>query len=391
MQIAMLAADFTRRRGRSAAPRDGGVEAARRPRAVPRAAGRPDGREGLHARIRRAHLQADPGLRRIRLPGEPRRQLRAARLRQQLDQVPPPRRVPVRPAQRQPMGFYAPAQLVRDAREHGVEVRPVDVAVSDWESTLEGEAVAPPSGAGALGQGVAPAGAARPQSRQGSRRRRGATHRRRARRCALRRRRRPRAPRAPRRACACRARRRRCAAEPHRPPSSGGVGGRRHRHAADRDAARDARRRGRGRARRAERRRGDARRLPRARPDAEPPSARAAARSLADFRVEPAARLRTFPNGRLARASGLVTHRQRPETAKGTVFVTLEDETGAVNVIVWPKIAETQRKPLLARVPAHRLRPVATRGRGRAGGDAPRRLEADRSHGAAERAGQPQP
>jgi error-prone DNA polymerase len=37
----------------------------------------------------------------------------------------------------QPMGFYAPAQLVTDAREHGVEVRPVDVNRSDWESTLE--------------------------------------------------------------------------------------------------------------------------------------------------------------------------------------------------------------------------------------------------------------
>ncbi|RFA29049.1 error-prone DNA polymerase [Alkalilimnicola ehrlichii] len=37
----------------------------------------------------------------------------------------------------QPMGFYAPAQLVRDAREHGVEVRPVDVTASDWDSTLE--------------------------------------------------------------------------------------------------------------------------------------------------------------------------------------------------------------------------------------------------------------
>ncbi len=37
----------------------------------------------------------------------------------------------------QPMGFYAPAQLVRDAREHGVEVRPVDVNVSDWDNTLE--------------------------------------------------------------------------------------------------------------------------------------------------------------------------------------------------------------------------------------------------------------
>ena len=37
----------------------------------------------------------------------------------------------------QPMGFYAPAQLVRDAREHGVEVRPVRVEASDVDSTLE--------------------------------------------------------------------------------------------------------------------------------------------------------------------------------------------------------------------------------------------------------------
>ncbi|HXR87723.1 MAG TPA: error-prone DNA polymerase [Stellaceae bacterium] len=37
----------------------------------------------------------------------------------------------------QPMGFYAPAQLVRDAREHGVEVRPVDIAASGWDHTLE--------------------------------------------------------------------------------------------------------------------------------------------------------------------------------------------------------------------------------------------------------------
>ena len=37
----------------------------------------------------------------------------------------------------QPMGFYAPAQIVRDARAHGVEVRPVDVNASEWECTLE--------------------------------------------------------------------------------------------------------------------------------------------------------------------------------------------------------------------------------------------------------------
>src|SRR5678809_735353 len=37
----------------------------------------------------------------------------------------------------QPMGFYAPAQIVRDARDHGVEVRAIDVNASDWDNTLE--------------------------------------------------------------------------------------------------------------------------------------------------------------------------------------------------------------------------------------------------------------
>ncbi|PWG72066.1 hypothetical protein DF186_24155, partial [Enterococcus hirae] len=37
----------------------------------------------------------------------------------------------------QPMGFYAPAQIVRDAREHGVEVRPADVNRSQWDNALE--------------------------------------------------------------------------------------------------------------------------------------------------------------------------------------------------------------------------------------------------------------
>ncbi|NBR54298.1 MAG: error-prone DNA polymerase, partial [Rhodobacteraceae bacterium] len=43
----------------------------------------------------------------------------------------------------QPMGFYAPAQLVRDAREHGVKVRPPDVNYSEWDSTLEPAAPLP--------------------------------------------------------------------------------------------------------------------------------------------------------------------------------------------------------------------------------------------------------
>ncbi|HTP93333.1 MAG TPA: error-prone DNA polymerase, partial [Xanthobacteraceae bacterium] len=45
----------------------------------------------------------------------------------------------------QPMGFYQPAQLVRDARQHGVEIRPADVNFSDWDCTLEPGAPAPSS------------------------------------------------------------------------------------------------------------------------------------------------------------------------------------------------------------------------------------------------------
>ena len=70
---------------------------------------------------------------------------------------------------------------------------------------------------------------------------------------------------------------------------------------------------------------------------------------LQAFKVRTAADLlaRARP-GELVRASGLITHRQQPETAKGVVFVTLEDETGSVNVIVWPAVALAQRTPLLA-------------------------------------------
>jgi error-prone DNA polymerase len=45
----------------------------------------------------------------------------------------------------QPMGFYAPAQIVRDASEHGVEVRDADVTFSAWHSTLEDKADGPPA------------------------------------------------------------------------------------------------------------------------------------------------------------------------------------------------------------------------------------------------------
>jgi error-prone DNA polymerase len=52
----------------------------------------------------------------------------------------------------------------------------------------------------------------------------------------------------------------------------------------------------------------------------------------------------TMPHGRLVRACGLVTMRQRPQTAKGVIFITLEDETGSVNVIVWKSVRERFRQ-----------------------------------------------
>jgi error-prone DNA polymerase len=69
-------------------------------------------------------------------------------------------------------------------------------------------------------------------------------------------------------------------------------------------------------------------------------------KQLAPYKIRQVEELRTYPNGRLARACGIVTHRQRPATAHGTVFLNLEDETGNVNVIVWNSLAEEQRQVL---------------------------------------------
>jgi error-prone DNA polymerase len=56
--------------------------------------------------------------------------------------------------------------------------------------------------------------------------------------------------------------------------------------------------------------------------------------------------LKDAPDGRLVRACGIVTGRQQPGTSKGVVFVTLEDETGVVQVIVWKALRERQRNAL---------------------------------------------
>lgn len=68
---------------------------------------------------------------------------------------------------------------------------------------------------------------------------------------------------------------------------------------------------------------------------------------LAVMRFSTAEILNTYADGKLARGCGIVTARQCPQTAKGVTFVTLEDETGNVNVIVWPDLAAKQRAELL--------------------------------------------
>ena len=65
---------------------------------------------------------------------------------------------------------------------------------------------------------------------------------------------------------------------------------------------------------------------------------------LARRGVQSAADLAELPNGRQVIACGLVIGRQRPHTAKGAIFVTLEDESGPVNVIVWPSIRTDGRQ-----------------------------------------------
>ena len=68
---------------------------------------------------------------------------------------------------------------------------------------------------------------------------------------------------------------------------------------------------------------------------------------LTQRRLHSAAALQGLSNGKPARACGLVTMRQQPETAKGTIFVSIEDETGSVNVVVWHSVRDQCRAALL--------------------------------------------
>ena len=64
-------------------------------------------------------------------------------------------------------------------------------------------------------------------------------------------------------------------------------------------------------------------------------------------RLSTSEEIRAAPHGRIMRTAGIVIGRQRPDTASGVVFVTLEDETGATNVIVWRDLGDRQRRELL--------------------------------------------
>lgn len=63
--------------------------------------------------------------------------------------------------------------------------------------------------------------------------------------------------------------------------------------------------------------------------------------------VTPNARLPDMSNGRRICVAGLVLIRQRPGTSKGVIFMTLEDETGIANIVVWHKIFERFRPQVL--------------------------------------------
>lgn len=57
--------------------------------------------------------------------------------------------------------------------------------------------------------------------------------------------------------------------------------------------------------------------------------------------------LKCVANGKHVRTAGIVLMRQRPQTASGVTFVTIEDETGQVNIIVWERVGREQRRALL--------------------------------------------
>ncbi|HWH74628.1 MAG TPA: error-prone DNA polymerase, partial [Methylibium sp.] len=235
----------------------------------------------------------------------------------------------------QPMGFYSPSQLVQDARRHGIDVRPVDACRSDWDCSLEpGAETQPAVRLGLrLAAGLAPAAAARLVAARAAAPFIDVDDL--ARRAAL-------APEELQRLARADAL---AALAGHRRRQSWLASGQPRRGALLADAPQP-----------------DAPLdLPPA-PEGEEIRLDVAATGLT-LRRHPLALLRerltlhgcrsaqelgALRDGASARACGIVVMRQQPATARGTVFVTLEDETGSVNVIVWKRVRERQRQALLA-------------------------------------------
>lgn len=233
----------------------------------------------------------------------------------------------------QPMGFYTPSQLVQDAKRHGVEVRAVDITASDWEATLERTSSAYAVRLGLnLVKGLSPQAAERMEKARADQPFHGLQD------LAL-------------RAQLSRADLEALAAADALEPLSG------HRRQALWQAVVSVPPKG---------------LLKHASIKEElielsPPSEgqdivgdydalgltlrrhplALLRKTLLAKRFLPAELLNTFSNGQFARGCGIVTLRQRPGTAKGVIFLTLEDETGNVNVVVWPDLVEKQRKELL--------------------------------------------
>jgi error-prone DNA polymerase len=237
----------------------------------------------------------------------------------------------------QPLGFYSPSQLVQDAQRHGVVVRPVDVCHSDWDCTLEDM--------------PAPEAPGHPVVRLGLRLVSGLSKE------------------EAQRISAARAER------PFTSTEDLALRAQLDRQALQRLAAADALDRLAGHRRQQV---WDAsalqtapallRHAPVNEPRLQLPEAPEGEAIVWDYastgltlrrhplallrerldtrRFMTAAQLKEAPDGRLVRACGIVTCRQQPDTSQGVVFVTLEDETGTVQVIVWRALRERQRAEL---------------------------------------------
>jgi DNA-directed DNA polymerase III PolC len=261
----------------------------------------------------------------------------------------------------QPMGFYAPAQIVRDAREHGIEVRPVDVNRSDWDCTLE-EAPFDPARMKPRHAEMRGAIQSKRAVRLGLRQVKGLSKAEMERLVAIR-------------------------AESGTYDSvrdlwlrSGLDRGTMERLAdADAFAGLGLSRRDALWAAQALDPNGAAERLPlfetaaaqdlQKEPDAHLPPMQMGEEVINDYRflslslkAHPVFFVRdelrrqrvlanqamdTMPSGRRVTVSGIVLVRQRPGSAKGVIFMTIEDETGVANIIVWPKVFERLRPIVL--------------------------------------------